>query len=213
MTKTIELKIKNHKKIYQELTNKLAPYREKPIGSVLFIVEGTKQRPVIGIRYPGRKVRRRELKRPRADSALWANLYDFEVVPYKNGKQFEERKFTYPEMLKDFQENKINSERFWVILEELYKKNTIIKKPPKLLGIDSQLYLFVLKWLWIQEDFNYKFDWQEVGSPIRYRLETKGGGSTSRGAGRAKFFAALVLAKHFGHYFNFEQIKKIVRFQ
>ena len=52
-SKIIELKIKNPKRIYQELANVLAPYREEPTGSVLFIVEGTKKNPVIGIRYPG----------------------------------------------------------------------------------------------------------------------------------------------------------------
>ena len=82
-SKIIELKIKNPKRIYQELANVLAPYREEPTGSVLFIVEGTKKNPVIGIRYPGRKLRRRVLKTIRANSVLWANLYDFEVVPYR----------------------------------------------------------------------------------------------------------------------------------
>ena len=74
--KVIELKIKNPSKIYQELTYVLAPYREKPEGFIVFIVEGTKKKPIIGIKYPGKKVRRRELKVVRSSSALWANLYD-----------------------------------------------------------------------------------------------------------------------------------------
>jgi len=60
MSKIIELKIKNPQKIYQELTEALCPYREKLAGSVLFIVEGTKQKPIIAIRYPGKKLKRRE---------------------------------------------------------------------------------------------------------------------------------------------------------
>ncbi len=207
MSKIIELKIKNPKKIYQELAVALSPYREKPTGSMLFIVEGTKRNPIIGVRYPGKKLRKRNLKVVRPSSALWANLYDFEVVPYKNGKKLNTQEFTYGKLLRDFQENKRNSKKFWSMLEELYKNNTITQKPPKLPGIDSQLYLLVLKWMWIQEDFNYRFNWEEVNSPIRYVLETRTGSRTARGAGRAKFFAALILLKH---HFNFEQVKKII---
>ncbi len=205
--KIIELKIKNPRRIYQELSKALAPYREKPSGSILFIVEGTKKKPKIGIRYPGRKLRKRKLKIVRSNSALWANLYDFEVVPFQNGRELTTQEFTYEKLLKDFQENKKESKKFWSMLEELYKNNTITKKPPKLKGINSLLYLLVLKWMWIQEDFNYRYDWKEVQSPIRYVLETRTGSRTSRGAGRAKFFAALILIKH---HFNFDQVKKII---
>ena len=205
--KIIELKIKNPKKIYQELANALAPHREKPTGSILFIVEGTKKNPIIGIRYPGKKLRKRTLKMVKANSALWANLYDFEVVPYRHRKQLNTQEFTYEKLLRDFQEHKRNSKKFWSMLEELYRNNTITKKPPELGGIDTRLYLLVLKWMWIQEDFNYRYSWKEVGSPIRYVLETRTGSRTSRGAGRAKFFAALILLKH---HFSFEQVKKII---
>ena len=207
MPKVIELKIKDTKTIYQELTQALSPYREEPPGSVLFIVEGTKKKPIIGIRYPGKKLRKRTLKVERANSALWANLYDFEVVPYKNGKELDTQKFTFGELMRDFQENKRNNNKFWKMLEELYNDNAISKIPPKLPGINTLLYLLVLKWIWIQEDFNYRFSWKEVGSPIRYVLETRTGSRTAKGAGRAKFFAALILLKH---YFSFEQVKKII---
>jgi len=207
MKQIIELKIKDTKKIYQELTLALSPYKEKPAGSLLFMVEGTKKKPLIGIRYPGMKVRKRSLKIVRANSASWANLYDFEVVPFKNGKEIDTQKFTFEELLKDFQKNKNNSEKFWRALKELYKNNIIIKNPPKLPGVDSQLYLLVLKWIWIQEDFNYRFGWEDVNSPIRYVLETRTGSRTAKGAGRAKFFAALILLKH---HFTFEQVKKII---
>ena len=62
MPKIIELKIKNSKTIYQELTKALSPYREEPAGSILFAVEGTKKKPIVGLRYPGKKVRKRVLK-------------------------------------------------------------------------------------------------------------------------------------------------------
>jgi len=207
MTKLIELKIKDPKKIYQELATALYPYKNKPVGSMLFIVEGTRKNPIIGLRYPGRKLRKRLLKKPNKNSALWANLYDFEVVPFKNKKEINTQKFTFGEIMKDFQENKRNNEIFWKQIEELYQNNTITRKPPKLQGIDSGLYLLMLKWIWIQEDFNYRFSWQEVNSPIRYVLETRTGSRTSKGAGRAKFFAALILLKH---HFTFEQVKKII---
>ena len=207
MTKLIELKIKDPKKIYQELATALYPYKNKPVGSMLFIVEGTRKNPIIGLRYPGRKLRKRLLKKPNKNSALWANLYDFEVVPFKNKKEINTQKFTFGEIMKDFQENKRNNEIFWKQIEELEQNNTITRNPPKLQGIDSGLYLLMLKWIWIQEDFNYRFSWQEVNSPIRYVLETRTGSRTSKGAGRAKFFAALILLKH---HFTFEQVKKII---
>jgi len=205
--KVIELKIKNPRRIYQELSKALAPYREKPRGSILFIVEGTKKKPIIGIRYPGRKLRKRTLKIVRSNSALWANLYDFEVVPFRGGKELTTQEFTYEKLLKDFQENKKESKKFWSMLEELYRNNTITKKPPVLKGIDPYLYLLVLKWMWIQEDFNYRYSWKEVQSPIRYVLETRTGSRISKGAGRAKFFAALILIKY---HFTFDQVKKII---
>jgi len=117
------------------------------------------------------------------------------------------QKFTYEELMRDFQENKSDNEIFWQQIEELYKNNTITQKPPKLPGIESNLYLLTLKWMWIQEDFNYRLGWQEVNSPIKYVLETRTGSKTARGAGRAKFFAALILLKH---HFTFEQVKKII---
>ena len=203
----IELNIKNNNRIYQELTQALSPYKEKPQGSILFIVEGTKQKPVIGIRYPGKKLKERKLKFVRSNSALWANLYDFEVVPFERNKELDTQKFTFEELMRDFQENKRDSGKFWEIIEELHESNTLTKKVPSLPGINSRLYLLMLKWIWIQEDFNYRFDWKEVKSPIRYRLENKSGNPTSKGAGRTKFFAALILLKH---YFTFEQVKKII---
>lgn len=207
MPKILELTIKDNKKIYQELTQALFPHREKPAGSMLFIVEGTKKKPIIGIRYPGRKLQRRKLKIERANSVLWANLYDFEVVPYENGKELNTQRFTFKEMIRDFHENKQDSKEFWEMIEELYKDNTITKKAPNLPGIYPKLYLLVLKWIWIQEDFNYRFNWEEVGSPVRYVLETRKGTRTGRGAGRAKFFAALILLKH---YFSFKLVTKII---
>jgi len=207
MSEIIELKIKNPQKIYQELAVALSPHREKPIGSILFIVEGTQKNPIIGIRYPGKKLIKRKLKVVRANSALWANLYDFEVVPYRNGKELSTQEFTYEKLLLDFQENKRSCKNFWAMLEELYRNNTITKKTPKLPGIDPQLYLLVLKWMWIQEDFNYRFSWKGVNSPVRYVLETRTGSRTTQGAGRPKFFAALILLKE---HFNFEKVKKII---
>lgn len=208
MTNIIELRIKNNKDIYREVTNILHQYKEKPAGAILFIVEGTKSDPIIGLRYPGKKVKKRLLKKPRTDSALWANLYDFEVVPFENGKELNTQKFTFEELMKDFVKNKKDSEDFWSLIEELYEKNTISRKPLALPGIDPTLYLLVLKWIWIQEDFNYRFSWEEVDSPIKYRLENRTGTATSKGAGRAKFFAALILLKH--HSFDFEKVKKII---
>lgn len=207
MPKVIEFKIKDNKRIYQELTQALSPYKEEPSGSILFVVEGTKEKPIIGIRYPGRKVQRRKLKIVKSNSVLWNNLYDFEVVPYEDSKELNTQGFTFEELTKDFKENKKDNNEFWEMVQELYEHNTITKKAPDLPGINSQLYLLVLKWVWIQEDFNYKFSWEQVESPIKYNLVNKSGKPTRRGAGKAKSFALLILLKY---YFTFEEAKKII---
>lgn len=203
----LELKISDAKDIYHELAITLAPYKERETCSTEFIVEGSKEKPMIGIRYPGRKVTKRKLKSERVNSAHWANLFDFLVIPYEDGKPAKEQEFTFEKLLRDFQENKKESEEFWNMIEELHKNNTISRAPPKLPGIDSKFYLLILKWIWIQEDFNYRLDWQEVRSPIRYVLETRTGSRTSKGAGRGKFFAALILLRH---NFSFDEVKKII---
>jgi hypothetical protein len=185
MSEVKELKIKDTKKIYQE-------------------VEGTKDNPVIGIRYPGKKVKEREGQRLQVK---WANLFDFEVVPFKNKKEITTNQFTFSEMLKDFDEHKKDSPEFWQAVRDVYYKNTIDREPPELLGINSKLYLLVLKWIWIQEDFNYKYSWEEVSSPIRYRLENRTGATTQKGAGRTKFFAALFLVQN---DFALDIVKKII---
>jgi len=202
-----ELKIENSKEIYSEIVKSLVLHHDKPAYSIEFIVEGTKDKPLVAIRYPGRKLKRRKLKRPNSKSALWANLFDFVVIPYFNGKAIKEGEFTFEKILRDFQDNKKSSKLFWELIEEMYYSNRISKEPPNLDGINSKIYLLVLKWIWIQEDFNYKLKWDEVDSPIKYTLETRTGSSTAGGAGRAKFFAALILLKH---DFTFEVVKKII---
>lgn len=204
MSEIKELKIKDTKKIYQELANFLVDYKEKPAGSMLFIVEGAVDNPVIGIRYPGKKVKQREGQRLQVK---WANLFDFEVVPFKNKKEITTNQFTFSEMLKDFDEHKKDIPEFWQDVRDIYYENKLKKEPPKLAGIESKLYLLVLKWIWIQEDFNYKYSWEEVGSPIRYRLENRTGSTTQKGAGRTKFFAALFLIQH---DFDLDIVKKII---
>ncbi|MBI2660491.1 hypothetical protein HYX07_04985 [Candidatus Woesearchaeota archaeon] len=134
-------------------------------------------------------------------------MYDFLVIPYIDGKELREGEFTYEKILRDFQENKRDNENFWKSIEKLYETNEISDDVPNLSGIDPKLYLLVLKWIWIQEDFNYRLKWEEVSSSIRYVLETRTGTRTSGGAGRAKFYAALILLKH---HFTFEQVKKII---
>lgn len=203
MPKVIELKIKNLKNIYQELARHLAPHREEGLGSVLFVVEGTKQKPIIAISYPGKKLRKRE----ETKKYKWANLYDFEVIVYKNGKQIDSKNFTFGKLFEDFYENKIKSEKFWKLIESVYNNNIISENIPELQGIDPKLYLLALKWIWIQEDFNYKFSWQDVDSPIQYILENKKGNPTAKGAGRGKFFAALILLRN---KFSFKDAKKII---
>src|SRR3989344_1346210 len=195
--------------IFKHLAKSLIPYRKSSVGSFLFIVEGSIKKPRIGIKYPGRKLRfRKEIKKINKSSVLWANLLDFEVIPFEKGKPGMSTRFTYANLLKDFEDYKKGSKKFWEILLELHKHNRLTKKTPNLKGIESRLFLEMLKWMWIQEDTNYRLSYKEVESPLRYRLETKSQKPTGKGAGRNKFFAALILVKE--GYFLAKEIRKII---
>ena len=111
-TKTHELHIPGGLNFFKKLTQELLPYHTAPVGSHLFIVEGTIAKPRIGIRYPGYKLKQRTLKRPNKNSALWANLYDFEVVPFEKWHEGSSVGFTYANLLKDFENAKYNYQRF-----------------------------------------------------------------------------------------------------
>ena len=189
------LKVPDGNEIYKYLAQVLPEYCERPEGSELFIVEGTKEEPRIGIRYPGKKLKKREFKVVRKNSALWANLLDFLVVPFENGVEQPANLFNYRDLLVDFEKYKKGNDSFWEMIVELRNHNIITKNPPKLEGIESRLFLEMLKWMWIQEDLNYKLSHSAVGSKIRYILQTKGGSTTSGGAGRDKFYAALNLIR------------------
>ena len=101
-TKIHELHIPGGLNFFKKLTRELVPYHTAPASSHLFIVEGTIEKPRIGIRYPGYKLKQRTLKRPNKYSALWANLYDFEVVPFEKEREESSVSFTYANLLKDF---------------------------------------------------------------------------------------------------------------
>jgi len=209
MKKIIEINIPGGSNIFKHLADTLLPYHTKAVGSYLFIVEGTLAKPRIGIRYPGYKLKQRILKKPNKNSALWANLYDFEVVPFEKGKEGSSVKFTYANLLKDFEVYKKDSAPFWEMIVQVHSDNMIDREPPKLGGIGPRQFLEMLKWMWVQEDFNYKLSWKEVGSKMPYRLQNRNGGPTSKGAGRDKFYAALILVH--GNYFNAASMRKIIQ--
>jgi len=208
MKKISKINIPGGSDIFKHLARALFPYHTKAVGSYLFIVEGTLANPRIGIRYPGYKLKQRTLKKPNKNSALWANLFDFEVVPFEKGHEGSSIHFTYANLLKDFETYKKNNASFWKMIARVHSHNVIDKKPPKLNGINSRQFLEMLKWMWIQEDLNYKLSWREIGSKIPYRLQNKNGGPTSKGAGRDKFYAALLLVH--GNHFTAASMRKII---
>ena len=208
MVKIREIHIPTDSDIFKHIADALLPYHTKAVGSYLFIVEGTLTKPRIGIRYPGYKLKQRTLKKPNKNSALWANLFDFEVIPFEKGKEGSSVHFTYANLLKDFEAHKKNNTSFWEMIVRVHSHNVIDKEPPKLGGIDPRQFLEMLKWMWIQEDFNYKLSWKEVGSKMPYRLQNRNGGPTSKGAGRDKFYAALILVH--GNYFDAASMRKII---
>lgn len=201
--KRIELKIRNPNNIYRELVQALYPYRYEDALSVEFIVEGGLNNPIVGIRYPGEKVKFREGR----VRVKWANLYDFLVVPYRDGAECNTADFTFEKLLHDYYQYKKDSDVFWKLVRNIYYKNIMPWKPPYLPGIYPVLFLLTLKWMWIQEDLNYKLDWNEVGSPEKYIRLSRRGKRVGKGAGRAKFFAVLILVRH---EFTLEEIKKII---
>ena len=203
-----EIHIPGDSDIFKHLAHALLPYHTKKVGSYLFVVEGTLARPRIGIRYPGYKLKRRALKKPNKNSALWAKLFDFEVVPFKKGKEDSSVHFTYANLLKDFEIHKKNNQSFWKMIIRVHSRNVIDKEPPKLGGIDTRQFLEMLKWMWIQEDLNYKLSWKEGGSKMPYRLQNRNGGPTSKGAGRDKFYAALILVHE--NHFDAASMRKII---
>jgi len=205
MSKRILLNLKGKEnKIYEEITKALDPYKDTERFSNEFVVEGTLEKPIISIKYPAKKLVK--LNPKRKNSAEYGNLFDFVVVIHKDGKE-NIADFTFEKILHDFEEHKKHSEEFWKAIKEVYYKNKIPSQIPKLKGIDPLLFLSAIKWVWIQEDFNYKLRWDEVKSPTRYKLISKRGSTMSRGAGRGKFFGALVLLKN---GFTIEQVKKII---
>jgi hypothetical protein len=213
MTKAVTLEpltIKDTKDIFHELVVFLSQYRDCTPGSKLFVVEGSLAEPQIAVRYPGRKVVKRtyKTKKKRKNFIEWANLCDFEVVAFRNGTEVPKSEFTYKKLFDDFSQHKMQSKEFCHLLDELYKTNTISGTAPKLPGIDSPQYLLMLKWMWIQEDMNYRLSSADVNSPIPYRLQTLRGSVTKDGAGRARFYASLYLLR--SGEFNAKVIPKII---
>lgn len=205
-----EIHIPEGEDIFKYLVRLLLPYHAEPVRSRLFIVEGTSAKPRVGIRYPGRKLRKRtELKKISDRFSLWASLMDFEVIPFQNGKEGESTTFNYGTLLQDFASHKKDSEEFWESIITLYEQNKVVAKLPDLSGIPPQQFFEMLKWMWISEDLNYKLSCKDVDSPVKYRLETKSQKPTSKGAGRAKFFAAFLLLRD--KHFDLNSIRKVVR--
>ena len=200
-----ELRVSERKDVYKHLAEVLPEYCEKPMFSEIFIVEGMLEKPRVGIRYPGKKLRKRNVS-PRF--AQWANLLDFLVVPFVNGVEQLPKEFNYRYILADFDEHKKDSDAFWEMIVELYEKGVITKEPPNLGGLEPKLFLEMLKWLMIQEDLNYKLSCEDTECKVKYVLTNKNGRPTRKGAGRAKFFAALLLVRD--KHFDSKIVSKII---
>ncbi len=190
--------------IYEELAKILDHYKDTEKFYNQFIVEGNLEKPIISIKYPGKKMIK--LNPRRQNAAKYGNLFDFVVIIHKDGEE-NISEFTFEKILLDFEEYKKNSEEFWKAIKEVYYHNKIPNKLPRLQGIPTLTFLSAIKWIWLQEDFNYKMRWDEVKSPTRYRLISRRGNPISKGAGRGKFFGAIVLLKN---GFSIEEVKKII---
>lgn len=184
---------------YRELVAYLEPHCRQPQLSYCLVVEGTISNPIVMLKYPGNRVKKFSWKRPRADSPTWPNLFDFYVEPYIDGVP-SGNLFSYPNLLDDFVKHKIENQQFWEAIVTLYKTNRLTPAP-NLGGIDSNIYLSALKWIWIQEELNYVLLPKDVGASETYRTE-------KRGVGKTKYYAGLLLAH--SHDFTVDQILKII---
>lgn len=192
--------------ICRKLATALVGYKDEPEGEKLFVVEGTADNPIVAIRYPGKKAHRRVFKRFRPGLAEWANLFDFAVVPFKDGAELDLKGFTFEHILRDYVTHKIANERLWELLTELHQNNVLSSEPPALGGIESRLFLLTIKWIWIQEDLNYRFKSDALNSSVKYTLENDKGARVS-GVGRKKFYAGFVLLRA---GFTLEEVFKII---
>ncbi len=177
--------------LFEDLTRELDPHKEKDTCSVVFLVDSSPDNKIkILLKYPGRKVANRNLKKARANSVHWDSLYDFLVVPIVAKKETSEKEFTYRKMLTDFDEHKKQDKPFWEAIIDLLEENVVSDKDFSYLkGIDPKVFLYVLKWMWVQEDLNYRFNHNDFACPTRYRLPT------GKSLGRKKFFASLLIVR------------------
>jgi len=105
-------------------------------------------------------------------------------------------------MISDFDEYKKQDENYWKAIVDLLEKNVVSDKDFSYLGgIDAKVFLYVLKWMWIQEDLNYRLNHAEFKCPTRYRLPT------GKSLGRKKFFASLLLVRT--PYYNAKECSKL----
>ena len=182
-------------KMLHDIAVALDPYKERPEASEEFVVEGTLERPEIILRYPGKKVKRRDVKNPsRKGSVLWEALYDFLVVPIADGKELQFSDFNYRKLADDFCKFKKSSEEFWDCLVQVYEKNTIPDRIPHLPGMNSRVILLTLKWMWLQEDINYKYKSTDIKSPTAYTYA-----NNRKALGRKKSWAVFLLMKRHGY--------------
>ncbi len=76
------------------------------------------------------------------------------------------------------------------IREELYPPD----KVPELKGFDCRTLLMTLKWMWLQEDINYRYKSNDISSPTAYTY-VKG----RKALGRKKSWSMFLLMKHHGY--------------
>ncbi len=178
--------------IFEDLAKILDPHKEDTLISNTFLVDSSKNEQIkIVIKYPGKKVKPRNLKRVNASSVLWECVYDFLVSPIFKCKEIPGNELTYRKILTDFEENKKGNAIFWDAIVELYKSNIVVEKNyGPLKGLNPLLFIYTLKWLWIQEDLNYKLNHSDIDFPTRYKVA-----SSSKALGRKKFFTALLLVE------------------
>lgn len=124
-------------------------------------------------------------------------MFDFYVEPYIDEKPAGEL-FTHENIINDFKEYKVDSKEFWNLIDIIYKENRLERNPPELDGIPPRIFLLTLKWIWIQEDFNYRlFYGKDIQSPIPYKLITRRDGIilSAPMKGRKMLYEALLEAK------------------
>lgn len=185
ISKKIKLNIKDKAFPYRELLECFEKYKHEDKHVIEIKVDELDEYE-ISLLYPGKHVK--YLPGKRKKKYYWEKMGDFKIQPLKNGVSSGVETFKLEDFVRDFHEYKVDNNAFWEALLIVYYTNELPNEIPDADGMDPRLFLLCIKWIYILEDMNYKYTWEEAGSLIPYK-------GVSGKAGRAKLTGSFDLAR------------------